>query len=182
VRFDQPGAPDSALAFVTMSPGWHITTGPSAILYDPARTASGSFQVRSTVFLFPGERLEGFGLLVGGRDLEGEGQSYTYFLIRKDGRFLVKRRSGGETRELVPWTEHPAIVRQPAARGDSTTKPVKNVLAVEAGPERVLFLVNGAQVASLPRGEMDVDGIVGLRINHALNLHVTEVVVEPKGP
>ena len=39
LRFDRP-APDSAIYFVDMPPGWHITTGPAAILYDPAMAAS----------------------------------------------------------------------------------------------------------------------------------------------
>ena len=96
VRFDRP-ASDSDLYFVDMPPGWHITTGPSCILYNPANTVSGSFRVDAKIFLFPGDRREGFGIFVGGADLDNENQSYLYFLIRKDGRYLVKRRTGSET-------------------------------------------------------------------------------------
>lgn len=52
VRFDHPGTPDSAVHFVEMPPGWHIRTGPAAILYDPARTAEGSFAIESETYLF----------------------------------------------------------------------------------------------------------------------------------
>lgn len=171
VRFDRPDAPDSALFFVTMTPGWHITTGPAGILYDPARRGSGNYMVESETFLFPGERLEGFGLFFGGRDLEGAEQAYSYFLVRKDGKFLVKRRTGSTTSELVPWTEHAAIVKQ---EGDGQAK---NVLAVDVGPREVVFLVNGRAVATLPRDGLDTDGIAGLRVNHRLNLHVTRLDV-----
>ena len=38
VRADGAAA-HGTVSFVDMPPGWHITTGPSVILYDPARTA-----------------------------------------------------------------------------------------------------------------------------------------------
>ncbi len=174
-RFDRP-APESALYFVTMEPGWHITTGPATIMYDPSRVARGEYRVRSEIFLFPGDRREGFGLFIGGENLEAENQSYLYFLIRKDGRFLIKHRAGSETHVLTPWTEHAAIVKHPGSQEN-----VKNVLEIIAGAEQVDFLVNGEKVASLPRGQLNADGIVGLRVNHGLNLHVTDLSVERKG-
>lgn len=176
VRFDRPNANPSGLYFVNMPPGWHITTGPAGILYDPGRRAAGEYRVQSKIHLFPGDRREGFGVFIGGRDLTEDSQSYTYFLIRKDGRFLIKRRSGTGTQTVTPWTDHPAIVKHLGGED-----PVENVLAVEVGTNVVEFYVNGEKVTSLPRSNLDVEGIVGLRINHRLNLHVTELTVEPKG-
>ena len=175
VRFDRP-APDSDLNFVTMEPGWHITTGPAGILYDPERKAAGDYVLRSEIHLFPGERREGFGVFVGGQNLDSESQSYTYFLIRKDGRFLIKRRRGAETEVLTPWTEHAAILKH-----DGGEDTVKNVLGIECAAEMVHFLVNDERVSSLPRAELEVDGVVGLRINHGLNVHVTELTIESRG-
>ena len=176
VRFDRPNTPDSALYFVTMTPGWHITTGPAGILYDPSRTARGQYRVQAEIFLFPVERREAFGVFIGGRNLTEENQSYTYFLIRKDGRYLVKHRSGRRTSVIVPWTEHAAIVKH-----EGGEEPVKNVLAIHAGADEVDFYVNGEKVSSIPRSEVDTDGIVGLRVNHRLNLHVSELTVEQRG-
>lgn len=172
VRFDRP-APDSAIYFVDMPPGWHITTGPAAILYDPTMTASGTYHVRSEIFLFPGERLEGYGVFVGGSDLQGEGQVYTYFLLRKDGQFLVKERHGNETETLVDWTAHDAIV--PHEGGED---PVKNVVEVDVRADAVAFIVNGETVHHLDRNAIATDGVVGLRVNHRLNLHVSSLTVE----
>ena len=172
------GADSTAdLFFVNMTPGWHITTGPAAILYHPASTAAGAFRAEAKIYLFdPDGRNEAFGLLVGGRDLDADAQSYDYFLIRTSGEFLVKRRTGGETTTLVPWTAHGAIV------GHAGEGPVANTLAVEAGDTEVAFVVNGATVATLPRADVNADGIVGLRVNHALNLHVeTFAVTAPDG-
>jgi hypothetical protein len=158
----------------TMPPGWHITTGPAVILYDPAWQAKGSFLAEMESFLFPGERLEGFGLFVGGADLDGAGQRYTYFLVRKDGGFLVKQRQGAQTKDLVPWTAHAAIV---AGKADGTAK---NILGVDVAADSVRFMVNGQQVTALPRSAVGTDGQVGLRVNHALNIHVTRVDVTSK--
>jgi len=174
IRFDRP-AEESAIEFVTMPPGWHVTTGPAAVLYLPANVARGTYRARAVIHLFPGERREGFGLFIGGRHLEDDGQTYTYFLLRKDGRFLIKRRAGSETPVLVPWTGHDAIV--PHEGGKET---VKNVLEIAVGPETVGFLVNGQEVASLPRDQVDTEGVVGLRVNHALNLHISELVIEQR--
>jgi hypothetical protein len=170
VRFDRAGSPDSAIYFVSMPPGWHITTGPAAILYDPARVVHGEYRVESFIHLFPVERNEAFGVFLGGSDLKGSAQAYTYFLIRKDGKFLIKERSGSDTRVIHPWTESAAIVKYEGQEGTA-----KNQLAVEVGSDTVDFFVNGEKVASLPRSEVKTDGIVGLRVNHGLNLHVTSL-------
>ena len=180
VRFDDASATEAELEmFVSMPPGWHITTGPSAIFWDPALEARGDFLLEMEVFLFdPQGRREGFGLFVGGSDLTGGRQAYTYFLIRDGGEFLIKHRQGDETRNLTPWTAHEAI-RSYGDRGEDAS--VRNVLAVEAGPEQVRFLVNGREVATLPRSEVAVEGTVGLRVNHRLNLHVSRLEVKPLG-
>lgn len=160
--------------FWTMPPGWHITSGPAAIYYDPAQTAGGKFRLESETFLFPpGDRNEGYGFFFGGKDLHSEKITYTYFLIRRDGSFLVKQRRGGQTKELAPWTAHAAIVKH-----DATTKTTaKNQLAIEAGAQAIEFFVNGQKVHSLPRAQANPEGHVGLRINHAINAHITYLTI-----
>lgn len=176
LRFDRPGVADSAVYFVTMEPGWHVTTGPACILYKPDQTASGEYRVESEIFQFDpeGRRREAYGVFIGGGDLQGADQRYVYFLIRDEGSFLVKRRTGNDTEVLVPWTSHRAVHPHPGGEGTA-----KNVLALEVDEQGVTFFINGEQATRLPRGELDLDGIVGLRVNHALNLHVTRLDVTP---
>jgi hypothetical protein len=173
VRLDDAKATTAGIVFVSMEPGWHITTGPAAILYSTDSIATGGYRLESTTFLFdPGERNEAYGIFIGGRALEGPEQGYTYFVIRRSGEFLVKQRKGGDTSILVDWTRSPSIVRWDD-RGDDTT--AKNVLAVDAGQQDVAFLVNGTEVARLPRSRLDADGVFGLRVNHSLNIHVSSL-------
>lgn len=180
VRFDRPGSSEADLEmFVSMPPGWHITTGPAGIFWDPSLEASGDYLLEMEVFLFdPEGRREAFGVFFGGQDLEGSGQAYTYFLIRDGGEFLIKRRRGAETPTLRAWEAHSAI-RSFADRGDDAS--VKNILAVEVREDRVRFSVNGAEVATLPRSEVDAHGTVGIRVNHRLNVHVSRLEVAPAG-
>ena len=160
--------------FVNMTPGWHITTGPAAIFYHPASTAEGTYHAEALIHLFdPEGRNEAFGLFVGGRDLDTDAPAYDYFLIRNSGEFLVKRRTGDATEVLHPWTPLPAI----ATFDEDTAGAVANTLAVEAGADAVVFRVNGMEAARLPRSAVRTDGVVGLRINHALNVHVEDLAV-----
>lgn len=179
IRTDR-GQPAAEISFQEMSPGFHVTTGPAAILYNAANTASGEFRVETEIFLFdPGQRNEAFGLFIGGSDLAGDGQEYTYFLIRRNGGTLVKRRDGAETSVIRDWTPHDAVATwEEREEGESS---VLNVLAVEAGAEDLAFFVNGTEVARVPRGDHHVDGIAGLRINHGLNVHVRSFEVTSGG-
>jgi hypothetical protein len=184
-RFDRAGDytvganPDSAdVFFVTMTPGWHVTTEPSGIFWHPASTASGTYTASTTIHLFPpGERNEAHGLIFGGSDLSGPNQAYLYFVVRRSGEFLVKRRAGDDTETLVDWTANEAVV----PFTDETESTAENTLAVSVEADQVVFFVNDTEVASLPREGLVTDGIVGLRINHGLNVHVADLSVEQTG-
>jgi hypothetical protein len=173
VRFDRPpaGAPDSAIEFVGMPPGWHITTTGAAILYDPAMRAAGSYRVEYEAFLFPGTALGGHGVLVGGRELDAPTLSYVALIVSRDGRFAVARRQGTVWDLLVPWTRDTAVVAHPG--GNATAK---NVLAVDVDADSLGFLVNGSLLARTAR-PADLGDLVGLRVADSLNLHVTKVSV-----
>ena len=178
IRFDMAQASEAELeTFVEMPPGWHVTSGPAGIYWDPGMTASGLFRAEMEVFLFdPEGRREAFGIFLGGRDLDGPGQRYTYFLIRDGGQFIIKKRVGADAPTVQGWTSHNAV-KSYADRGDEVT--VQNTLAVEAGADRVRFFVNGTEVASVAREELDLDGVYGFRVNHGLNLHISRLEATP---
>ena len=154
--------------FVEMPPGWHITTGRGVILYHPLASAAGEFQVTSEVYLFDPEGTAGtFGLIVGGRELDTDAQRYVAFEIGTRGNFAVRQEAEYQSTDLAAGT-HKAILPW---TGEEPT--VKNVLKVDAGSSTVRFLVNGETVAELPRSSADPEGIVGLRVDSGMNLHVT---------
>lgn len=178
VRFDREGASMDDLYLVTMPPGYHVTTGPAMIAWHPDSVATGDFRIESETFLFdPQGRLEAFGFFIGGSDLQGPDQRYTYFLLREGGEFLVKTRSGTETAELQTWTAHPAIVAFATRPEDAGT--AKNVLVLEAMGDELRFSVNGELLWTGPRDGLATDGVFGLRVNHGLNLHITTITSTP---
>lgn len=187
IRFDRPSEDyvvtgdtavvDPDIYFTNMTPGWHVTSGPAAIYWHPESTASGDYSVSSNIYLFnPGERNEAFGLFVGGSDLAGDGQGYLYFLIRKSGEFLVKQRMGDETENVVGWTAHEAIQGWPPDDPDNPTS--SNVLGIQTEGDTISFMVNDQIVHSQAKGDLPTDGIVGFRVNHALNLHISTFDVQ----
>ena len=138
------------------------------------KSTSGEYTVATQMHLFePASHAEAFGLFVGGSDLGDADQEYLYFLVRQTGEYLIKRRMGAETENVVGWTAHDAIPAMEPGAPD----PTEYNLAVDVGAENVAFMVNGETVHSLPASEVDTDGQAGIRINHMLNIHVQTVTL-----
>ncbi len=166
--------PDSSdIYFVNMTPGWHITTGPAGIFYHPANMASGEFGIKTELHFFnPGERnREGYGLFWGGTDLDNDEQAYMYFLLRNTGEFLIKKRAGEETEVIQGWTASDAI----NVYEDPEESSVLNVLQVLVDDERVRFIINDEEVANIAVEGITNNGMYGLRVNHSVNLHISDL-------
>jgi opacity protein-like surface antigen len=159
--------------FVDMAPGWHITLGPAAIFYRPADTVSGSAHAVALLHMTPPKPMhpESFGMFVGGQDLQGANQSYTYFLIRADGKFMIKRRMGDKTTTVVPWTANEAV--KPADDEGLSS----NELSVQIKGGKVSFMANGKELYSANAADVDTKGVVGVRINHNLSIHLEKMEV-----
>lgn len=153
-----------------MEPGYHVTLGPATVLYRQADRVSGPFHTLATFHQMKKlEHPEGYGLLFGGQALAGKGQKYTYFLVRDDGSYLIKRRNGDTTTEITKgWIPHPAIQKSDAQGRTS------NLVEIDAkrDPHTIDFKVNGQSVYKADARTMDLKGIVGLRVNHNLDFHV----------
>jgi hypothetical protein len=154
--------------------GFELALGPAVILWRPADRAAGAFHTLATFVQNKAPRHpEGYGLFVGGQGLDGSGQQYTYFLVRGDGTYLVKRRDGDRTSEIKGWTAHPAVHKANAAGVAS------NLLEIDAkrDPSRVAFKVNGQEVYAADARTLNPKGIVGIRVNHNLDVTVSGFAV-----
>jgi hypothetical protein len=171
-RLDFEADIDSVLSFMTMGDGVHATTTGSgfAIFWQPESTAEGDFSISATFTQMERSgHANAYGLFLGGSDLQGPNQQYSYFMLRQGGEFLIKKRMGEDLPTLVDWTAHDAV-NDLNDRGSST-----NTLTVEADGDTVRFLVNGAEVATQPRSAVDTAGITGLRVTHLLNVHIDDI-------
>ena len=158
-----------------MGGGVHFMTGPAGIYYKPADKATGAYETHATFTqMEPAAHPEAYGLFIGGADLDGAGQKYTYFIVRQDGKYMIKRRAGAQTPTVADWTDSAAIKKP-----DSSGK-MSNTLAIEVGRDKVRFLVNGTEVTSVDASKVDTAGTPGLRVNHNLNLHVEGFAVKAR--
>ncbi len=176
LRLDRPGADPAEFRVSEADGALEIRTGPAGILWreeDALAAAAYAVSATFTQVGAPEGHREAYGLFIGGRDLDGDGQAYTYFLVRGDGSFLIKRRDGGATSDVTDgWRPSDAVA---AATGDGDPT---NTLEIRVEPEQVRFLVNGTGVATVPAGEVDTQGTFGLRANHNLHLRVADVTLE----
>lgn len=180
VAAGQPPAPSPLAAWrtnpvdgVTLTPGTPtvVETGPHALLWqEGAPELAPPYVIRAEMRKRAGRLHEGYGIVFGAAALEGAeaAQAYSYFLVRGDGSFLLKRRAGAETPVVRDWTRHPRINRD----ADGTGRP--NRLEVRVDADSAAFVVNGAEVARVPASEVGGRGRAGLRIAH-------DVVVEVLG-
>lgn len=152
--------------------GLKVTTGPAVILWKAAHQAAGTFTLAGTFTQTKApEHAEAYGLFVGGKALTEAGQAYTYFIVRQDGKFMIRSRTGATTANVVAWTEHAAVAKKDAA-GKAT-----NTLSVAVAKDKATFSVNGTVVHTMTIAAGAMDGLAGVRVNHNLDLEITRLAL-----
>lgn len=172
-QFDHDNAKPSDASYTEKEPGrWEVKTGPAHILYALKDTAAGKYSVSATFQqLDAPAHPEAFGVFVGGSKLDAPNASYTYFIVRGDGKYMVKVRDGANTRTITDWTAHPAIPAQ-----DASGKGLYGV-RIDVSDGKASVSVNGMPVTTITGKNVPLNGITGVRINHNLHLIVTPVSV-----
>jgi len=165
---------DTTLAKVlveNVAGGVHVRTAKSLVLYRPTDRLSRNYHFAGTFTQnepSPGHA-EPFGLVIGGANLGDSTLSYTYFLVRTDGKFQIRRRAGRRNTDVVEgWVDH-AAVKQADASGKAS-----NRLMVEVTPTAVRFLVNNTEVHRTTPDKVDANGIAGWRFTHNVDVTVTQ--------
>ena len=165
--------------FVTMGQGFHVTSGPAAIYYGVKDQATGAYTVKASF----GQRTkaamghsEAYGVFVGGSMLNDYAkQQYLYLAVRDDGMYFIAHRAGQDVHKLVDWTANDAVKKANDAGAAS------NEVAIRVTADSVAMLVNGAAVKSFAKSEMhgfNTDGQYGLRVNHGLNVHISNFGIQ----
>jgi hypothetical protein len=174
-RLDSGGASLAGVKVTPIGGALHFVSGAAGIYYRPTDAQTGAYAAAGTFTqMEPAAHPEAYGIFIGGADLDGPNQKYTYFLVRQDGKYLIKRRAGSSTPTIADWTDSSAI-HKPDPSGK-----MRNTLAVEVGRDKVRFLVNGAEVLSTDNSKVDTAGIAGVRVNHNLNVNIEGFTVKPR--
>jgi len=162
-----------------------VTTGPHAILWNPANRATGDYEVSAQVTKTPDSISadeESYGLFIAGADLAGPGQNYLYCVVFGSGTVMVRHRGGSQTATLLGKTANPAIAKM-------NDRGATDVISVWVRAGRVGCTVNGVEVFSGPAAGMvgpgklrSTDGIYGLRVSHNLDIIVRSLEMRPLSP
>jgi len=174
-RMDNPQASGRLMLMSESAAVLHARTGPAAIFWDPRETASGEYTVKAT---FTVRRMptfeEGYGLFIGGENLDKDNERYTAFLAREDGEYAIRERRGVPPggAAAANWMTSAALMRPDAS------DHVTNELAIHVGRDTVTFMANGKQVATRPVSAVDAKGIAGLRVNNNLDLRIEGFTIE----
>ena len=150
---------------------FHFKMGSAGTFYNPMWMKSGNYQfsARLTQTAAPSHPIS-YGLMIGGSNLAGPMQMYSYFLVRNLGQYFIANRDGdAPPTTVVDWTPNAAIVKQ-GAQGKQT-----NTLAIQVQGDNVIFSVNGTEMTRLPKSKLHVDGLYGFRIGHNLDVDVDQV-------
>ena len=162
--------------FEAMGTGYHVTTGPAVILWRAADRANGAFHTLATFTQTKAPaHPEAYGMFVAGSALDSAAQSYIYILVRGDGAYLIKRRVGATVTSVVDWTPSAAVNKADSA-GKATNK-----IELQNTDGHLTFTINGQQVHSMDIPVAETRGIVGLRVNHNLDVHVEGFAVHNIG-
>ncbi|MEJ2615702.1 MAG: hypothetical protein P8Z35_12145 [Ignavibacteriaceae bacterium] len=152
----------------------HFVTGPAAIYYNTKNAEYGLYKIEAEfIQVKPSKHPEGYGLFFAGKNLQKDNQNYIYFLIRQDGKYLIKERNGKDTKEIVNWISDDNINSQ------NKNGQTINKLTITVNQRVVIFGANGRAVKFFKKSLFDKTvGIVGLRINHNLNVKVSGLKIE----
>lgn len=172
-QFDHADAKPTDVSYSEKEPGrWEVKTGAAHILFAPRDTAASKYTVSATFQqLQAPSHPEAFGVFVGGSKLGEPAARYTYFIVRGDGKYMVKVRDGAKTRTVTDWTSHPAIPVQDASGA------ALYGIRIDVAGKTANVSVNGAPVTTISGKDIPLNGITGVRINHNLHLIVTPVSV-----
>lgn len=182
VRLDQSASatdPDDApdIEFSPMgAAGFHYVGGPAGTLWMPGQTASGDYTLSATFTQNePASHTSYYGLVFGGSDLGDATQRYLYFQVAQNGTFLIKERTGDETENLEGGPMEHSAVQMPPDDGSAV-----NELEVRVAGDTVSYVVNGEIVHTTPRTGVFAmtDGAVGARVNHVLDVTVSNFQVQ----
>jgi hypothetical protein len=163
--------PATNVNFTQAGDVYHFVMGSAGTFSNNGWTKTGdySFSARLTQLKAPSHPIS-YGLMIGGSNLAGPMQKYTYFMVRNQGEYFISNReSDARPTTVVNWTANPAIVKQgPDGRQ-------VNTLAIQVQGDNVIFSVNGTEMTRLPKSKVHTDGLYGFRIGHNIDIDVDQV-------
>lgn len=153
---------------------FRLSVGPAGIYWNPANTASGSYEVMATFeeHAMSTGHPHPYGIFIGGSDLESDAEKLMYCTVYGDGTFIVRAFDGAEVEAVQDKTPSEAI-NQADENGEAT-----NTIGWRVSDGTAACVVNGTEVASFSTADVasldSFDGVYGIRVSHNLELTVSD--------
>ena len=149
----------------------HFVMGPAGTFYNAQWTKTGDYKYSARVAQTKApSHPTSYGIMFGGSDMAGAGQTYSYFLVRGQGDYFIANRDGADRpATVVDWTPNAAIAKQ-GADGKQA-----NALGIQVLGDNVIFSVNGKEVTRLAKSKVHTNGLIGYRIGHNMDVDIDQV-------
>jgi hypothetical protein len=155
-----------------------VTTGPSAVYWNPKNVAQGNYTVKATFtepeYMNINTHPHPYGLFIGGNDMGTANQSLLYCAAYGNGRFIVRGFGPAAFQMNGRGAEAPSVNKAAGPK-----QPVKQEIAMTVKGDQVTCDINGQTVATYTKADLvaagklkSTDGVYGLRSGHN-----TDVVV-----
>jgi hypothetical protein len=166
--------------FATEGQGIHVTTGPSALYWNPKNTATGDYTVSATFnepkFQSLNDHPHPYGVAIAGNDLDGPNMSMLYCSAYGNGTYILRGFGPAPFTVGAPRATANAAINKAAGIG----QPVSQTIALSVKGDKVECSINGTVVTSVPKSDVvgagklkSTDGVYGLRFGHNTEVIVT---------
>lgn len=155
-----------------------ISTGPAATYWNPANTATGSYEIKSsfTEHKQNASHPHSYGLFIGGSDLGTDQQAYAYCIAYGDGTYSMKYFHGNDAETVADRVANAAIHK---AGPDGT---VTNEIGWRVKGDKASCVINGTEVGSWPASQLtgagklkSLGGTYGVRVAHNIDVTMTPI-------
>lgn len=170
------GASGDTVKLINRGKGYFLTSGPPSIVWSPKNVATGRFVLQG--ILFSGRTgatiPDGFGVFLGGKNMQTPNAQYTEFLVKNDGQFAVFQHIGSKRIALVDWKSVIGVTMHSGQRDES----VRNTFRVVVDDKTVQLVVNRTVATSIPRAVFQPDGVYGVRIGTRQQFQIESLALE----
>jgi hypothetical protein len=168
--------------FVAEGQGFHVTTGPSALYWNPKNTATGDYTVSATFnepkYQSLNDHPHPYGIAIAGNDLDGANMSMLYCSAYGNGTSIL--RGFGPAAFQAPGGAGRATANPAINKAAGIGQPVTQMIALSVKGDKVECSVNGTVVSSVAKADLigpgklkSTDGVYGLRFGHNTEVIVT---------
>lgn len=164
--------------FAVESTGYRVTTGPAALYWNPANTASGDFTATATfseaeqTYNHP----HPFGVFIGGAGLESATPSALYCAAYRNGNYIIRMFSGGKRVDIVGRP----LAHEAVKKAETPKSSVVQEVGWTVKGDAVSCVINGTAVWTGTKADVtgagklaSTDGVVGIRVSHNSDALVT---------